>query len=454
MKIKYLILLLIFLVTCGNKQDEDVLAEVGGKKIYVQEFINRLEFSPRPLLKDKTIPEMNRSYLELLIAEKLLAIKAESEEFDKDTEIKKMVRMIEDRAVIKELYRREIQDQISVTDEEIRFAFKKMNTELELKYFWSESRKEADKFEKVLKQGIRFETALERYFGAPIDSLNCKRKLKWGDFNNRIEEAAYKMKSGEISPVIETHMGSFILKLDKISEPGSLKEQDYLNKKSGIRKLLRIRKETELSIGYVKEYMESLNIILKGPVFARVAEELSDRVNFNSRSNKKTENLKVFSEEEIDGTRLTLRNILNEKIVEFNGGFWTVEEILERIKLYNYPLDKTSKRDFINSLNRTVKYIVRDDFLVKKGKDIGLHKNPEVINEVNMWTDYFLYSKYKGMAYSKNSDVKNILDELKNKVKIVINHEKLNGIRLSEINAVGVNPGWVVYLMVPPFPEF
>ena len=451
---KLLLFCVLILIHCSQAIEEDILATVGRKKITVNDFITRLEFTPRALFQGLKNFDKNQKYLDMLISEKLFSIKAEEEGLAEYDSIKKMVQVIEDRAMIKELYRQVIQRNIDVTDNEVVDAYSKMNMELFLTYFKTRNKKQAATFKSQLESGAMFEEALESAYGIPVDIMDYRQRLQWGDFNHRIEEAAYKLKIGDVSPIIDTHIGYYILKLDSFSVKRNVFNDDFSKKQSGIRKLIRMRKETELSIQYVKEFMESLEIKLKKQVFDVLADELVKHVEFTNQPASNSLDFEVFSDDEIKIAKLSLQDILDEKLVIYKTGSWTVDAIWERLKLYSYPLNKESKETFIASLNRSIKYFVRDNLLVQRAQDRELDRSMNVKNEVRVWRDNFLYNTYRNFLLEKGIHVEGELKKLRKAQKIAIDLKKLEQIEITDINVMAVNPGWVTYLVVPPFPEF
>jgi len=446
--------IIVLLTSCSKapKRPEDVLAQVGDRIITVQEFIYRAELSPRPPgIKDK------RECLDLLIGEKLMAQQAEKEGLGDNPLLQKLVADVQADAVIRQLYLDVVRDKVHISEEEVREAYAKMNQELVLRFFRTQSKEEAEKFRQALQQGKSFTSLLEQIYGEPVsDSTNCA-VLRWGQAEEALENAAYQLKVGEVSPVIKTSKGYYVLELKNRIQNVVLTKADFAQKRRSIETVIRARKEAVVSNEYVARFMKDKKVVLKGNSFRHLVERLEKCIDFDKKpSNQLNPKLQRLKSREVRKVQDDIADHLDEKLVEFKGGSLTIGEFLEKLWIRGFPLDRESPDAFRRSLRQTIKIMVRDKLLAKEGYRRGLHRRKAVKDEVQLWRDYYLYVflKEKILSQDPQIDLRTYVEDLKKEFPVYIDNDKLEKINLTDIQMLTLRGGYPAKLAVPMWPNF
>ncbi len=107
---------------CDRKQidsEPDIVAQVGERTITAREFQLNYEFGFSHL---KKTPDRKLSYLECMINETLLSIEGYRLGLDKTERVQKLKARLLEELLVEELLRKQVSENITVSDEEIRDA--------------------------------------------------------------------------------------------------------------------------------------------------------------------------------------------------------------------------------------------------------------------------------------------------------------------------------------------
>src|SRR5579862_1209164 len=192
---------------------EPVIARAGGVFITEKEFRDRFEMLPT-LYRHRT-SKLQEEKLELLysiIAEKLLAQDAEARHFDTDSIYR--VAMLDVRKALARdaLYREEIVKKVTVTPAEIKIGIADAYRQLLVSYLYSENRDELEFLRKQIKSAADFDK-LE--IDSSMSITRDTATVIFGDADPAIEKAAYALKRGQVSPVIQSGDGFYVFTIER-----------------------------------------------------------------------------------------------------------------------------------------------------------------------------------------------------------------------------------------------
>jgi hypothetical protein len=157
-------------------------------------------------------------------------------------------------------------------------------------------------------------------------------------------------------------------------------------------------------------------------------------------------------------------------LFKLNGTDWTIKEMQNIIKTRPilFRESHSNRENFYQEFKLALVDIIRDYFITNKAYKENYQNHPEVINEINIWTDYALAIDKKNKIINNNMDskkyshnydlIENILkpeiEKLFNKYsdEITVDVDMLDSIKLSSIDMIGVNIKKPYQLIVPPFP--
>ena len=138
----------------------------------------------------------------------------------------------------------EIYAKITVSDEELRTAFIRVNENLSASHLYSQTLEEAEYLYDLVQMGVDWDNLAAQVFydSALRNNSGNLGYFTFGDMDPAFEEAAYNLKVGEISKPVRTKTGYSIIRLeDRISNP-ILTEYEFQNKKSNIERALKLKK--------------------------------------------------------------------------------------------------------------------------------------------------------------------------------------------------------------------
>jgi len=212
--------LLIWATAGGAGEAPDpgrVVAKVNGVDITYAQFkahLDRLERDQRPIP-----PERYGEILRALVQQEILTQRAVTEGIDKDPAVISRLEQVRRNILIEEMIKRRVVPQISVTEEEVRKAYEDNKSLFSVEtvavyHILVKTQAEADALRKQLESGKDFAEL------AKANSEDAGSTEKGGDLGTisrgqtetEFEEEAFRLKEGEISPVVKTQYGYHILK--------------------------------------------------------------------------------------------------------------------------------------------------------------------------------------------------------------------------------------------------
>ena len=139
--IRFLILFYLF-ISCENRsnvsEDLSILAKVGNRTITKRDFLNRAEYTIRPIFCKGNLYYHKKIILNNLIAEKLLALESE-----KNQSIEKNIASLDsylkgrkEQAMRQLLYFKHAFSKVELTDDEIQHYYKMAGRTYEVNYFF------------------------------------------------------------------------------------------------------------------------------------------------------------------------------------------------------------------------------------------------------------------------------------------------------------------------------
>lgn len=450
--IAVIMVVLLFVCCDHHKKNEIVtLAKVGNRTISAGDFVRRAELSPLPVGVDITTQPGRRQALELLIREKLFALDAEQKGFQDDPLLRKKMQAIERSAVGRELYRNEVRNKVVIDEDEIRSSYEKMNEKLTVRYLQTRELQTAKAWKKKLDAGLPIRERIGDYAGEPIRDDFQTIEFTWGKAEPPIEDAAYGMVPGEISPVIPVSNGFVILQLLDRQKEINISDYHFTSRRKTVEKIIRRRWEAVYAGQYVENFMKNKGVTLKGEAFSILAGELEKWIDFEA-DEKQTEK-KVLIEQEVVLIDRKLADHLDDDLVQFKGGEWTLKQSLEKLWLNEIPLSRKSSGIMRKDLQEAVRILVRDELLAREGYRKGLDKTRSVQQDVTLWRDHFYYVLMKNHLLKEGRNPESYFKTLKQIFPVETDADQLNSMELTEVPMIAVWTDFQRQLIVPVWPQ-
>lgn len=201
----------------GDADAKRVVARVNQVEITYDEFQRRLEALQQQ--RGPVRPEQFKDVVRGMVQEEILLQDAATEGLDQEAAVKAKLERARRQVLIEELLQRKVVAQAQVTDEEARKMYEDnkslFGTEtMRVSHILVKSEAEAEAILTELQAGKDF---AELAKAKSQDTGSAEKggdlgELRRGQAVQEFEEAAFRLKEGELSPVVKTQYGYHILK--------------------------------------------------------------------------------------------------------------------------------------------------------------------------------------------------------------------------------------------------
>ncbi len=257
-------LFLPFLVIgAGGPPDSLPVMRVAQEEVPLAEFRTRyIDFLLRRGLTDGMQPR--RVFTEALLAHKLVYRYLHDHGVANDPEYRFQKKVVEDKLLLEAYAQHMLYDTLQVTEAELRELFVRMNTRLKARHLYARTEEEAWELYHRLQEGASFEALAREVFR---DTMLAHRGGSLGYFgfdemDPAFEEAAFRLRIGEISPPVRTAQGYSIIQLEDRQTHPLLTEDAFVRKKRQLRAYLLRRKRTEALFRHSRQVAKQIH-----PVF-------------------------------------------------------------------------------------------------------------------------------------------------------------------------------------------
>jgi len=371
---------------CSHPADEEEMV-VGRTKhhtvtmaAFIRSYINEFLFSS---IRNQDSPQARHAHVQNLAVRHLLAQKAVAARMDTLSGFRRAMHAESTAVLIHALYEQEIAATLPpISDQDVRTAFAEMNRELHVRHLVSPTRSGIDSLYAQLKKGATFHHLAETCFRDSILAATGGDLglLKWGDLDLPLEEAAYRLRIGEISPPVEGRVGWHILKLENIVVNPILREDEFQAYREIIRGRIRYRRLLAAAEQRIKQLMMEKDVRLNVPLIQRLEKE--------RRQTGATPLRTLAPMEMLDAPFAQLLDkYAQEVIVEFDGGRWTVADFIKQTAILpRGALDE--------GMYRAVALSLRNYFLLHIAEKKQVAKKKAVANEIREKRDHLLSNLY------------------------------------------------------------
>lgn len=406
-----------------GKISSQIMAVIDTIKITAEEFKKSYEFGPAFVKREKN---SKLKYLNYMINEKLLALDGYSRNIDRSDRAASMLKEFQADIACEELFKKDILENIQINDSEIDTVVNKKQLEIELKWLFSNSKKEIFDFKKKINSGTSFDSLFNLQINDSIFVNDRSLKTNFYQLEKKNPQLAGiidSLKAGEISPPIHVNDGWYIIKLENIRRNLITTESELENLRSESITALKKNKMDSLSEVYVNKIMETNAPVIAKNTFEILRSYLGEY--FLQKEKYETWNLPEKLKSALE--KAEKKNYNNLRLVELKEGssfslkdflvwFWNRSEYIK--------FDESNLTEFSFSLKQLIWRMVRDKLLTDIAYKRGFNKTEEFKKQTNWWRDKIVYSMVKNEI--KNSillDNKEIKIDSSNAEKI---NEKLS----------------------------
>ncbi len=218
-KVKIIFLGLI-LALAGNCQEDkklEIIATVGDDKISYDEYLQHVRQNLGYLDSDTDRVAKAIELVNLAIDERILVQEGYRMGLDKDQEIVLLVDGQKTRFLLDELYKIKVIEKAKPSTSELKAYYNKSKEQRHVKHILVREEKEADEIYSLLKKGAAFDTLAREKSIDPsaLENGGDLSWITWGMMVDPFQEAAWKLRSGQISRPVKTQFGWHIIKLEE-----------------------------------------------------------------------------------------------------------------------------------------------------------------------------------------------------------------------------------------------
>jgi parvulin-like peptidyl-prolyl isomerase len=382
-----ILLLLLLLCTCAaaarQASGDAILGKAGNTYVTEDEFVRRFELLPGLHRNQRSrLEEEKLVVLYSMIAEKLLAQEAIARGLDSDSLFLASTADMEKLLARDKLYREEVAGKVHVSKAEVERGIRQARRELLVTFLYSDSAEEAS----FLRGRITAPDHFDRLrIDSSMDVVRDTATIIWGDADPAIEEAAYRLKVGETSPVVRAENGYYILHLTRERPNGFYTSMGPDVLRERVTGRLGKRKEQ----ARLNEYMAG---ILKGKAgYAKPGP-------FRTLANALLESYRLKTGQSsiaLDNSLLAqvtarLGGALRDTLVVAGTTVWSTARILERLATNSFAIDLAEIEELPVRLNRQLEIWVWQELLAQEALRRGLDKDLQMKKDLEEWRQAFL----------------------------------------------------------------
>ena len=421
----FLVLLLLFCQQAS--QDSRLLATIGERKIYIDEFKDRVGFNP--ILGNTSLSQHKEKVINSIVAEALLSQMKNTMSSGLALLLTKQKKR---EAIIEKLW------------DEIVFKDIKINEAL-LWSFYLKSNKQREIEFAVFRDSIHANNFYMEWGKNNPETNRILQKDTLGFTGNIaiLEKAVFNSRLGKIAKPLKFGRKYLVYKPIKEWEQKILSKQGFYQKKRSVKKQYLKYTKQEHFHEYVKKTFKKQNYQLGKTEFKKLVQYLEN---------------KRMGKAELEGINPELLNFLkmdttlnfNSSLVKFSDGDeWTIKDFMKHLAVSSYPLNYSSNDAFRYSMIRAARRILDDELLYRKGLENNLDKSYYVEWQTEMWRDY--YNAQILVADNKYSSKKlqYILDSLRTNIPIKIQWEVLDALKINTTNMMVLKTHFPGQTIVP-----
>jgi hypothetical protein len=391
---RILILCSVFLnATLYTQIDDDaVVGTVGSVEVTAREFRQRFELSPWPG-KDKKgfLDVIKEHFLYAMMAEKVLALEAEATGYGNDPAINTLMTRMERWYAKDYLYADEVREAVSVTEEDLRDEMIRSQTTVYVSFLYFELPAGAD----VVWQHIQEGTPFERIVLDNPDHMVYNHRV---DRNITVPElltVVDTLQPGEVAPPIATQYGYYIVKLENSHTNPLITENQFRSRRESLEKQLRSRLEKPRARQFVDEVVGDRELEVYGSGLRLMGIQF-ERILDRKRSFDFSDHpMAIFDDLDFDEMYLSLREHLNEPVIQVLEERWDIKETLDRLRLFGVWFENDPDTPLLPQVRGILEDLAVDEILATEALTRNYLERPEIRNELAMWRSNFTAELYK-----------------------------------------------------------
>jgi len=410
------------ILSCGRKSveqpQEKILARIGEKTISVNEFIRRAEYTIRPQYCNGDNYIHKKIILNSLIAEKLLALEAGTEnELFQNEQFQDYIRGRKEQAMRQWLYYNDFYNKVGFDTTEIKNEYALSNRKYRIAYYSIKDSSIVKLVDDKFRRGRSFTEVFHDMGG--LDSIP-ERSVSWESPEHAtIQNALYSTpltKGQVLGPLkIETNFYT-VMKILGWTKQVLITDTQVRDRWNDVVDKLKDKKATAEYRKYISDLMRGKRVDFEENTFYSLVNILGPMYMVSDKDKENAFNQRFWHNDKeqivLDNLRYITQNIADQQLLKIENQVWTVRDF-ER-ELNAHPLVFRKRRmkrsEFAEQLKLAIVDMIRDKYITKDANKKGYGQAIVVERNQTMWKDNLvaLFERNQFLeSIGKNKDFKN-----------------------------------------------
>jgi len=390
----------LMIASCGRKAPDQpgemILARIGDKTISVNEFIRRAEYTIRPIYCKQDNYIHRKIILNSLIAEKLLALEAGTDnELVQNEEFRNYIRGRQEQAMRQYFYHDKAYNKVEPDTAEIKRVYKLAGRSYRIQYLRLPDENSVAAFMKLHRQdGIPFDSLAMDILD---DSIIPERQINFNDdLSSEFFDIFYSKpleKDQLIGPVKNEDNSFLIMKVAGWKTNVVISDEEIKKRWNDVRDKLKNIAVNRLYAQQVSELMKGKRLEFSEDTFYRLTDILAPLYLKSMQDKKAAFNQKFWGKEvEVDLDTIydqSIESLRQKPLFTLDGIVWTVADFEKALQSHPLVFRKRqfSSKEFPEQFKFAVADLARDIYINREAYKAGYNNVPVVKNYGNMWHD-------------------------------------------------------------------
>ena len=468
------------LITLRNLPPADtgrVLARIGGKTIFVDEFIRRAEYTIRPSYCKGDGGFDKKIILNSLLAEKILAIEAgKDNELIRSESFQRMLQGLQEQLMRNVMYYAEGTSKVQLDTARARKEYEIAGRTYHIEYFTIPNDSAATVVKQILDtSATSFANIYQALTGR--DSLPQK-DVNWiSKESHEVRKVLFKDRPAVnqvVGPVQVNDESYLFMRVKGWTDHVAVTEKQISDRWDDVNQELTHEQADEHYDNYVMRLMQGKTLQFEPSTFRKFVEIVAPNYLETKKEKEETmlnEMFKRQSQEnpEFADMERNLNALQGAPLFTIDGKVWTVEDVAKEIERHPlvFRIKILHKKNFAKQVKLALADMVRDRYLAQEAYSRGFDRYPMVAHYTEMWHDATLslwqkdhYLKSKGISDNGQIGIVSeymdpYIDSLRRKYSeyTEINVDEFNDIKLTGIPMFVQESNVPFPVFVPNFPQ-
>ncbi len=383
----------LLVVSCSKNREELLVAKVGDRVITLGAFEKAYMTVDPKFLSEDTGIEGFKEFLNTMINRDIMAIKADELGYDKDPWVVQGMEAFKKVGLQAAYLKIRVGDKINVTEKDLKAAYEKYQTNLQVKQIMIDTKPLADEAYELLKQGADFESVCQRYSTDPDASMGGQVvNAVWGTFEPDFQDVLFNTPVGSFTPPIITQQGWAILKVIESNQP---KRRPYEDAKADLEKLVHRQQELRLIAQMSEDVRARHNFQWYDENIGIVFDALPPDQLLTNPPDRTTEIYPLLQFNERD---------LDKPLVSYDNKSLTVRDfsdLYDRSSFFTRP----RREQRYGQIKKFLIDYVMNELIVIEMKESRIEEDPMVVRALNVKREQFMVDKLYQDLIDKQTEV-------------------------------------------------